>query len=52
MTVDGAYVFQLSHACGTGTATSQVQLQHVRNQLPSPQGRTLPEFVLLWEQLP
>ncbi|MDQ6482125.1 T9SS type A sorting domain-containing protein [Dyadobacter sp. LHD-138] len=26
MTVDGAYVFQLSHACGTGTATSQVTI--------------------------
>jgi hypothetical protein len=26
MTVDGAYVFRLSHACGTGTATSQVTI--------------------------
>ncbi|WP_345028842.1 hypothetical protein [Ravibacter arvi] len=26
MTVDGAYVFQLSHACGTGTATNQVTI--------------------------
>lgn len=26
MTVDGAYVFQLSHACGTGAATSQVTI--------------------------
>lgn len=26
MTVDGNYVFQLSHACGTGTATSQVTI--------------------------